>query len=291
MTKHIHVHIHSRTLDAWVPTLHPRGNPKNKGEFVKKGAGRSGTTSRPAPQATANPISGQSTNPQIAAAVSTYQSSKKSAADQSKVITDIGHAVFNFMGIDKSVGFKIDKPYSFSVGNKQFETGGWYNPKENAVTICNNFKPDNPGVPGLITHEAMHSKFAAVKKAYEEEDNRLFTDLTEGKDVQNPNGTIKPKYQAEYPIHTVMTHGLVGNLVALGKDDGITDYSRAYWQDVENSGADPMTAVDETLAEMARLDIEGTLSRLIWYKQSKTFKPLYEAIHKLYPAAVKATSK
>ena len=88
-----------------------------------------------------------------------------------------------------------------------------------------------------------------------------------------------------------MTHGLVGNLVALGKDDGITDYSRAYWQDVENSGADPMTAVDETLAEMARLDIEGTLSRLIWYKQSKTFKPLYEAIHKLYPAAVKATSK
>ena len=166
MTKHIHVHIHSRTLDAWVPTLHPRGNPKNKGEFVKKGAGSSGTTSRPAPKAKANPISGQSTNPQIAAAVSTYQSSKKSAADQSKVITDIGHAVFNFMGIDKSVGFKIDKPYSFNVGNKQFETGGWYNPKENAVTICNNFKPDNPGVPGLITHEAMHSKFAAVKKGY-----------------------------------------------------------------------------------------------------------------------------
>lgn len=322
------VNLNALSRDAWNEQKHPRGQPQNKGEFTKKGGGSGGTTQpryAPAkktathkpevpfesaihrsvrshakpkaktPQATKPPIgtpaaiqSVTTSQSQIAAAVNTYNASGKTEEDQKKALTDIAKSVFDFMGIDKSVGFKVEEPISFKVGNKQFKSGGWYDPKDNAVTICTNTRPDNPHIAGLISHEAMHAKFHAVQQAYEKEDEALFNAEINDEEVRLPNGNIKPEYQAKYPMHTVMPNGFSGNLEALQEDDGITEYSQAYWKGVSMGSNKPNVAVDETIAEMARLDREGQLSTSPWFKNSKSYRPLYEGIHKLYPMAIGA---
>jgi len=298
-----------RVRDAWEEQKHPRGQPKNPGQFASGGgvsSSRSAPSEQPAPSAvkkTATPrkvkaesgtqaakASAEASKARIDTIVAEYKSSNKTLVEERKAVKDIAHAVFEYMGIDKSVGYSTEWPRKFMVGDKQYETGGWFSPKDNVVTICTNTRPDNPGLPGLISHEAMHAKFEAVKKAYDLEDEKLFNDMVSErggrKGVTAPDGKIRPEYQAEYPIHTVMPNGFGGNADTLRKDDGITDYSRAYWEAEATNSSDALLATNETLAEMARLDHEGSLPRLLWYKNSKSYKPLYEAIHKLYPTAV-----
>jgi hypothetical protein len=74
-----------------------------------------------------------------------------------------------------------------------------------------------------------------------------------------------------------------GSADELRKDDGNTDYSREYWEAEAENKVHILSAVNETLAEMARLDWEGQLERRTWYKDSKAYKRLYKAINDVYP--------
>jgi hypothetical protein len=96
------------------------------------------------------------------------------------------------------------------------------------------------------------------------------------------DGKIKDPYKDKYPVSAAMPQGF-GSAEKRRADDGITDLSRAMWKAEEAGTVSTDEATVETLAEMAMLDWEGSLPRLLWFKQSKTFRPIYEAIHKAYP--------
>ena len=206
-----------------------------------------------------------------------------------KMLTDITEVAYDYMGVDKAdVPFSLEKPYDFKVGETEYKTGGWFRPSENKIAICDTMHPTN--VAQLAAHEIMHHKYHAVREAYHEEDKRLSKDERGGHQwVMHPDGRIREEFQDDYPAHTMFPSGFGGNTTDLRKDDGITDYSRDWWKAVEDNKANFESAVNETLAEMANLDFRGMLPRLTWFKQSKSYKPFYEAIHKVYPAVVAAT--
>jgi hypothetical protein len=99
------------------------------------------------------------------------------------------------------------------------------------------------------------------------------------------DGTIRDKYKSEYPFYDKLNH--LWDTRELAKDDGITDYSREWWQAWHEHKADSLAVVHETLAEMAKLDWERSLPRLVWFKNSTTWKPLYEAVNELYDTHLK----
>lgn len=226
-------------------------------------------------------------------AVSRYHKSSFSKPDKEQMYRDIGQAVFDYMGIDKSVGFRVGEPYEFKVGDKIFRSGGHFDPRVNAVSVFTNNEPEL--VDKLIAHESMHAKFDAVGRAYRKETNQLGKlDYEQYEKVLKPDGSVRDEYKDQYPLHAAMPMGF-GLLQGssrdkLQEDDGCTDYSRAYWEAVKThpgeARSDPLLAINETLAEMSMLDREGSLPRMLWYKNSKTYKPLYKLIHDQYPHAV-----
>lgn len=119
----------------------------------------------------------------------------------------------------------------------------------------------------------------AVMHALVEEGRMPAEDPLDAED--KPRGS----YAERWPIYAA-----IGSLDTrpLAEDDGITDYSREWWAEAEKKGGDwTRSAIHETLAEMARLEWEGSLDRLLWYKESKIWKPLYQAVQKFYPEVSK----
>jgi hypothetical protein len=218
-------------------------------------------------------------------AVHQYETSFKKEADASKAFENIGNAVFDYMGIKDSVSLQIKEPYEFEVAGHKYTTGGWFDPNTNTVTMCNTLNVDER-IAGLVSHEAMHAKYNTVKRALAKEVETMLEDtrgdLITG--VMDPQGNVREEFKNDYPIHAAMSK-LLGNTAQLRRDDVITDYSRSYWEAVKMGSGSIENAVNETLAEMAKLDREGSLPRLIWYKESTSYKPLYKAIHDIYPAA------
>lgn len=258
-----------RTKDAWTEQQHPRGQPKNKGEFAKgSGGSPKAKVSTTKPAATAQSVT---KSPKVDAALKAYDLSKKTDADQAKAYRDIAQTVFQSMGIDKSVNFSVSPPKKFTVGNRKCTTAGWYTSATNTVNICTGVDPHK--IDNKIAHEAMHAKFEAIRKAYNKETEAIIDGVA-----------------GSYPLHKSMGNSFGPPLNALARDDGVTPYSTAYWKQAATDHK-PQTAAlatNETLAEMASLDQQGKLKGLPWYKNSTTYKPFYESIHKLYPAAVAA---
>jgi len=317
MKLYLHIHTQDRDYtpvklhlrDAWEEKKHPRGQPGNPGEFAKG----SGTTStkkttppktakkqtqtplatraprKPKPASPSGIAATEEVKAKVNKAVTDYNNSKKTSTDQETAFRQIGKAVFDHMKIDEEVGFEIAPTNDFTVGNKQYKTGGWFQPSDNAVTMCTNVNPSQLDV--LVAHEAMHAKFHAVKKAYDKEADLIDHDTRGGEKwgpdwVMTPEGAIREPYKKDYPIHAALAEGLLANGDKLANDDGLTGYSIAYWEAWKNGKCSTELAVNETLAEMAHCDLEGSLPRLIWYKKSKTYRNLYSAIHDLYPTAV-----
>jgi len=98
-------------------------------------------------------------------------------------------------------------------------------------------------------------------------------------------GQVNEKYAGNYPFYEKLN--TLTNTTDLAKDDGITDYSREWWKAFNDGKAESLSTVHETLAEMAKLDWEGSLPRLLWFKDSTTWKPLYEAVNALYDKHLK----
>jgi hypothetical protein len=305
----------------WKESQHPRGQPGNAGQFGPGGAsgGSKGKSKGKSPkketkQAEKNtskktdkseskvsldpkPQSGSDSDKIKRAELHNkvnghiddwYDMTREERAEGGvKTIHSVSDHVYSYMGVDKNiVAFEVQKPKQFTVGDRQFEGGGWYNKEANKISISSNLSPDE--VAEIISHEAMHAKFNAVTKAHSAEFDRIL-EIGVGK-VMNRDGTIRDEYQKEFPAHTLLPHNWE-DTSKLRKDDGITDYSRDWWKAESDNKASAMTAVDETLAEMANLDWQGKLHDSKWFQESTSYRPLYEAIHKIYPLVAKGEDK
>lgn len=180
----------------------------------------------------------------------------------------------------------VDKDFNkFTVGTVNFEEGGHYDPRTERIEINLRGLVDNELLnQGLVAHEFFHAQFDAVMKAQsvehkeiqglgKEEWDRLFRPRsgypreeamdelgrrfpasmawakTWGDAYLGPGGsTDLPAFAGKHDA------GARDQQLRMMKEDGVSDYSRAYWTGLETEPltAHVMRATNETLAEVTR---------------------------------------
>ena len=95
-------------------------------------------------------------------------------------------------------------------------------------------------------------------------------------DPLKPNGELKPEYYGRYPAVALWDLHIGNEWDALYESDGVTEYSRKWWDHAKNWGGSPVAAINETLAEIAMLDLRRkTLADNEYYKVHKAWRRLY----------------
>lgn len=187
------------------------------------------------------------------------------------------------------------EPYDFDLNGQKMTAGGTSNPLTGEIKIYPVMTVSPMDIAPLLAHEIMHQKFESVWNEYYDQ-RREALDASDWSGINHRTGAVtKPEIAAEYPMLADISPilGSEDAVERLEKDDGITDYSREYWKayDGGRGTVNFKTAVNETLAEMSRLALEGSLTRLIWYKNSETWKPLYHAVIDHYRGAHEARKR
>jgi hypothetical protein len=145
-------------------------------------------------------------------------------------------------------------------------------------------------VPSIMAHEIEHERFQAALNAYNLEHlslmkipgDELFGRPGEpGTGVLKASGAVRPEYESRYPVTTLLQKSLEQDKFKLYDNDGCTPYSEAYWKHYNDGGrksADGLTAMHETLAEMARVKVTtGKFPE----KSNTGWRDLYRAVDKV----------
>jgi hypothetical protein len=182
------------------------------------------------------------------------------------------------LGYDPAkVAFRDDVEH-FEVNGRQYTKGGYASFGGGGITLFTHLDPKH--VEGVAAHETMHQKFNTVLEDYRAERARIEKDDRGGRNwIMKPNGELRDEYKADYPVYTALEPVLgvrpgVGN--KLRQTDGVTDYSRDYWDEYENNETSLEIAIHETLAEMARQDVQGKI------EAAPVWKALYRTVNKVY---------
>jgi len=131
-------------------------------------------------------------------------------------------------------------------------------------------------VERLLAHEFMHGTYEKVYQGYLEE-QRVIASLPDPSSVIRMSGELRPEFAKEYPTYNKMWKFEEANSHRLKEEDGVTEYSKAYWKDFEQGKVSFHIAVHETLAEIAGMHqkdgvIEG----------SKLYRDYYKAVRDEY---------
>ena len=190
--------------------------------------------------------------------------------------------------ITKSFGFTPDKltitdqDYKFKIGDKEYTAAGTAHQDTKEIKIYAGSWAQNwpTGLPGVMAHEIMHQKYNAYMDDLSKERealNQLNKDMSTPapermsgvnsdrywKEVETPSGSLREPYDKQFPLVQFQNElmGDSNDYEAMRKEDGCTNYSKAYWDDASKSGSATgfRTCFHETLAEMARLDYEKKL--------------------------------
>lgn len=186
--------------------------------------------------------------------------------------------------------------YPFEVNGQKYKAAGLAHLETGRIEMFPNQIPQG-GTPAVISHEVMHQKFERVLNAYHADRDLMMKDpgpppnpLAElrwerlgGTDaLMKPDGSLRPPYDKKYPIYSRYQNHFEANYEKLRKDDGITNYSRAYWAEYHTPGGkvSSKSAMHETLAEIASRHyttgvIEGTpVWRSLYRDVNKTYRDL-----------------
>jgi len=186
------------------------------------------------------------------------------------------------MGIPPAIINVVDKePTAFKVGDLEFREAGHFNPRTGVIEINarNSYDERMAVTNGIVTHEISHAIFDAAREAQLAEHKEIDNlPPEEHKRLFRVSGYVRPEMQEEvhkrWPV-SAMFYRHVGDtymetendqqpgqsryvqkMNVLQKDDGISDYSKAYWQsDIVNQPNGFERAINETLAEMTRLRV------------------------------------
>jgi DNA topoisomerase IB len=178
--------------------------------------------------------------------------------------------------------FVSNERKTFKVGDVEYNLGGVADSHKKTITIYNAHMTKED-MPGMLAHEAMHIRYAYAIQGYSEEMEKMRADK---RDVMRPDGSIrdgtKPAdkgqdYTKEYPLHAA--GGLVDvGIPTLQKSDGLTDYSRTWWEEAGRTPGHVSTAINETLAEMHRLKVEGGNK----VRHTRAWEDFYRNVNRAY---------
>lgn len=173
--------------------------------------------------------------------------------------------------IANRLGFPVERihtteeeGYMFTVGDEQFRAAGDYDSKTGQVRVFDIDQKDATTVEGILAHEITHDRWYTFRKEYQ----RQFVEINQQAEklgwerrkewIVRADGSIRnPKDKEKYWAYDINDKFLTGeNLEALKILDGVTPYSTAYWESISgnDSGYDTEVAINETLAEIARME-------------------------------------
>jgi hypothetical protein len=185
--------------------------------------------------------------------------------------------------------------YPFQVGDVKWKAAGDYSPIDRHIRLYdeafqrnNNTNEDNQISKTVLAHEVMHDKWQMFSEQYTRDkydiDNIMREQMDKGvprlEYIMKPDGNLRnADYENKYQSYVIMRY-IEDNAEELRTKDGVTAYSRSYYQ------ADPYSslAINETLAEIARLDYSGHMHEVDY-----VWKELYRQINAIYPLVQPST--
>ena len=199
-----------------------------------------------------------------------------------------------------------DPPATYKLGDVEFKPGAEAytgeghpeHPKGTIVVYAGFTSPEH--VHGLMAHEVMHQKFETVLDKARDEKKDIMKEMdrltAEGKDPRRDgplkaSGGVRDSYAGRWPVYEKIDPILSGKASKLAKEDGVTKYSRMWWDAHSKGHANTKQAIHETLAEMANNHhVTGGEKRLLnpGLKSmsstggSKTWRDLFAAVNSLY---------
>lgn len=191
-----------------------------------------------------------------------------------------------------------DENREFTLAGKTFKYAGSYTFGEPTVKLYTGQLHDL-NTEGVAAHEIGHRKFHFLTEAYKAEtalmmkdpgpppdpDGEHYWQRKGGTDaMMRPDGLLREPYDQKYPIYQEWTRihqmGHAGDEATptLEASDGITPYSRTYWEEWAKGRVTTDIAFHETIAEMERVRFEfGTLTGA-----AKSWRSLYALMDKVW---------
>jgi hypothetical protein len=173
---------------------------------------------------------------------------------------------------------------TFVVGGVEFKKGGSYYEETREIVLYAGVLKDENLTREVMAHEIQHDRFVNFAKKLEEENAIISASIrSENKDewLIRMDGSLSEGVDAaDFPAYQISRKYLQGDeMNRLIKADGVTAYSSAYWNQYGTEGGDLYQAVDETLAEIARLQIrtKGDVSKI-----DPAWIGLFRSINKIY---------
>lgn len=189
--------------------------------------------------------------------------------------------------------------YAFTVGNDNYTAGGDFNPNTGEIRIFKGLIVGDRVHEGSLAHEVQHAIFNnyvrkrkiesnEMDKRFKEEDNN---GIKYNSSFMKPDGSLRnPDDEKLYPayiISRILLSDYYGSDIngkklrkgqSLSELDGVTSYSTSYWKKAKESGSysDYILAVNETLAEIKRLKVEKSKTKI-----SKKWIDLYNSINSI----------
>lgn len=225
-----------------------------------------------------------------------------------RVLTE-GKRVAEKHGVDPakiSVSLQLK---TFRQGGIKWTTGGQANLATKEITLYSRGMRNIESVPRITAHEAQHVIYETVTQAYTYEHGMLANEVNAAGPIRNnpiieSSGALRrgKGLEAKYPTYHAL-HKYQALVDQLATDDGVTDYSKAYWRDWAKGKAGQTTtgrakvtthlALHETMAEMAaELESKGALPGTpIWQDYFKQVQERYAALRKADKDSMDAWTK
>ena len=193
----------------------------------------------------------------------------------------------------------VDKtPREFDVGTRHCTEAGHYNPSDRSIEI-NGRVVDDDALPLVVAHECQHDKWNVVQKELAREHEAIskkiheepgWFDKTFRVSGEPRTEEARAELERDYPVSTLFGKTVGDSYCEFGgsfekakKDDGVSNYSKAYWSpEALNKNFSIDRAYDETLAEIARIQLQPLVLREGDRRPSKLWKTLFIGINHEY---------
>lgn len=211
--------------------------------------------------------------------------SREGKPDRDDVLNIVAD-VRNRWGYQGNISLQDGTGGEFEKGGVKWNKAGECSLADGSVTIYRDTDWDSvEAVERLTAHEFMHGTYEVVHKKFLEEQSAIAS-RKDFEEVIRADGSLRNEFTSRYPTYGRMHGWIERNSDQLIKDDGVSEYSKAYWKDFKDGKASLHIAVHETLAEMAGIhESQGVISG------SKSFKDFYKATRDEYKVLTNQKSK
>jgi len=172
-----------------------------------------------------------------------------------------------------------DEDYAFELDGKHYKAAGTAHldntvPGGRFIRIYTN-QVTGASIDNVVAHEVGHQKFESAVDQYTYEKAKVM-DAYKGKDIMKPSGELRDEYKAEFPIYTKWFAAYESKVDSLVDNDGVSEYSREWWDAHKTGKATGKQAFHETIAEMNALYV--TTGKL---PGAKVWKDFYNTVDEL----------